>query len=96
MYPSKRMVACWRWIVSITGENAMHTIDLDIYPDFISHSAAVAERFGEGWTGATAVDVIWFVQVTGTLPNRYLIQDASGCWYDADDDGGAVLKIGTA
>ncbi len=71
----------------------MHTIDIDTDPDFISHSATVAERFGEGWTGATADDVIWFVQATGTLPNRYLIRDAEGCWYDADEDGCAVLVI---
>lgn len=69
-------------------------IDLDIDPDFISHSQTIAERFGDDWIGATMNDVVWFVESTGTLPNRYLIRDADGSWYDADpEDGTAVLAI---
>jgi hypothetical protein len=69
-------------------------IDPSIDPAFISHSATVADRFGSGWRGATLNDVVWFAAATGTLPNRYLVRDADGCWYDADpDDGGRRLVI---
>ncbi|HPE72619.1 MAG TPA: hypothetical protein PK018_10720 [Candidatus Competibacter sp.] len=64
-----------------------------LYPAFIRHRATVAERFGEGWTGAMMTDVIGFMVATGKLPNRYLVWDADGCWYDADEDGCAVLAI---